>query len=282
MEDNLRTNVVFFTTTCNLACTYCYQHVKDYPHKETSKEELIEIVDRTVEREGTDSQTLFILFGGEPTTRWENVEFFMDYAYFIKENVQFNIVTNGIKFKDDRFLKKFISNTHYKEGRLKLEISFDGIEGNSERIYPNGKDSTKDVVEVLFKLKETNTKYRIRYTVHKKNVKNFENDILKIMKYFKPERLILSEYEDDLSSDELKYVENIKNILIKKYYNNEINIPICMKYDEMCAVCGKCGNKHIEDFSVNLGSSFSVQKKITFDTFDMFNKLAKNKDKNEK
>jgi len=274
MEDKIKTNVVFFTTTCNLACTYCYQHLKDYPHKETSKKELMEIVDRTIEREGYNSQTLFILFGGEPTTRWENVEFFMNYAYFIKKDVQFNIVTNGIKFKDDKFLKKFISNIHYKEGRLKLEISFDGVEGNSERIYPNGKNSTKDVVEVLFKLKEINTNYRIRYTVHKKNVKFFENDILKIMKYFKPERIILSEYENDLSSDELKHIEKIKNILIKKYYNNEIDIPICMKYDEMCKVCGKCEDKHIEEFSINLGSESMIQKKITFDEFDTFNELT--------
>jgi len=270
-----KTNIIYFTTYCNLSCTYCYQHIQGYPHYIPSREELKKSAEDVIKREGLDNQSLFILFGGEPTTRWEDVKFFMDYTYSLKKNVQFNIVSNGIKFLDNDFLRDFLNNIHYKEGRIQLEISYDGQVGNRDRIYPNGKKSTEDVLEVLFKLKEIGTKYRMRYTVHKNNIEMLEYDLDKICRFFNPDRIVLSEYEEDLTDKELKKLENIKKSLINKYYNKEIIVPICMKNDEMCSICGLC-EKNIEDFSLYLGKNNTVRKNTIVGNFNDFNEMRGN------
>ena len=270
MTKNISTNIVYFTTTCNLSCTYCYQHIKDYPHINTTKDELKKIAEDIIEREPDYEQTLFVLFGGEPTIRWDDVKFFMDYSYSLKKNVQFNMVTNGIRFLDDSFLKDFINNIHYKQGRIQLEISFDGVQGSRERIYPNGKESTKDILEVLFKLKEINVPYRIRYTVHKKNINNIQKDIEKIIKIFNPDRIILSENENDLDLEEIKFLNDFKTTLIKDYYNKKIQVPICMKNNEMCGICRKCIT-NIDEFSLYIKDSINNKKHFEIGIFNDFN-----------
>lgn len=266
---NQKTNIVYFTTTCNLACTYCYQHVEDYPHRHSSTEELEKIAIDTIKREDPKKQTLFVLFGGEPTVRWEQVKFFMDTAYSLKQDVQFNMVTNGIRFLDDTFLRDFLDNNHYKEGRLQIEVSFDGQVGNKERIYPNKKESTNDVLEVLFKLKEINTRYRIRYTIHKNNIGFIEDDLEKIEKFFNPERIILNEFEASFNEEEIKTVKRVKANLINKYYNKDIKVPICMKNNEMCSVCNQC-DKSIKEFSLHLGADVIEKNHVESGKFNDF------------
>jgi len=266
---NQKTNIVYFTTTCNLACTYCYQHVEDYPHKHTSAEELEKIAFDTIKRENPREQTLFVLFGGEPTLRWSHVNFFMDTVYRLKKNVQFNMVTNGIRFLDDSFLKEFLNNKHYREGRLQIEISFDGQVGNKERIYPNKKESTNDVLEVLFKLKEINTKYRIRYTIHKNNIEFVERDLDKIERFFNPERIILNEFESSFNEEEIETVKRVKSTLIYKYYNRDMKVPICMRNNEMCDICNQC-DKRINEFSLHIGADTIEKKHIEAGKFNDF------------
>jgi len=265
------TNIVYLTTKCNLACTYCYQHVEDYPHKETSIEELKKIAYDIISREGfsEDIQTSFVLFGGEPTIRWTQAKIFMDYAYSLKKNVRFNMISNGIRFLDNDFVRDFISNSHYKEGRFDLDVSFDGLRGNIERIYHDGKESTNDVLEVLFKLKELNISYRLRYTVHSLNINVFEDDLMKIIKFFNPERIILNENWNSLSSEEILKLNKIKNKLIGLYYNKDIEVPICMKNDEMCTICNKCV-KNPNDISLYLGDKKMSRKRFEIGQFKDF------------
>jgi len=239
-DPDVKTNIIYFTSGCNLACTYCYEHLKDAERNTISREDLVSLADNTFKREPDNEQTFFILFGGEATLQWDNVEFFMDYAHSKKENVQFNLISNGIKFLDDDFTNRFINNSHYRNGRLSVDISFDGMEGNKDRIYHNGKSSTEDMLQILSKFKLIAIQYRLRYTIHSKNIDHFVSDILKLIKHFSPSRVILGEVTEDLSPVQLEMLQDGKNKLLKLWNNQELRVPICTKFNEFCDTCNGC------------------------------------------
>ena len=236
-DNTVKTNIVYFNNYCNLACTYCYETLDAVKKVTTSKEELKKIADDTIAREPKDKQTFFELFGGEPTLSWDNVVYFMDYCYSIKQNIHFEMVTNGIKLIDDRFMFQVYNNSHIKDGRLSISISYDGLEGNVDRIYQDKRESTIDVVSVLSKLSVLEFPFRIRYTIHKKNLYHVVEDITSILKHFKPLRIITSEVTEQLDDEDKHKVQRIYNLLREKWNNNEITVPIC---DVFCDTCDGC------------------------------------------
>ena len=238
IEDSVKTNTVYFNNYCNLACTYCYETLGAVKTVKTSRQELKQIADAIIEREPKDMQTFFILFGGEPTLDWDDVVFFMEYVYMKKTNVYFNMITNGIKFLDDDFMFEVFNNIFYDKGMLSVDISYDGVNGNVDRIYQGGKSSTEDVIQVLAKLHEMDFKFRIRYTIHKKNINTFVEDIEKIITFFDPLRIITSEVNEQFNKEDNQKLKYGYAMLRWKWQNNEILTPIC---DLFCDNCDGCG-----------------------------------------
>jgi len=237
-QKETKTNIVYFTTKCNLGCTYCYEALDEVQGIDTNLEDLYNIVDEVIDREGLIDQSFFGIFGGEPTLSWNNVEKFMDYAYQKKKNVHFEMITNGIKFKDVDFIQRVYGNKHMIEGRLSISISFDGYNGNIDRIYRSGKPSTDDVIIALSNLTYLGLKYRIRYTIHKGNYKTIIQDIEDMLKYFNPLRIITSEVTEQFTQEDRQYIHQIYAELRNRWQNNEIQIPICELFCDMCTGCG--------------------------------------------
>jgi len=121
-------NVLYFTNKCNLACTYCYEDLPGRPPQILSKEDIKKSIDRVIEREDPNSQTLFVLFGGEATMEWDNVCYAMNYAYTKKKNVHFNLNTNGIRYLKQSFIEETKNNFFYKKNLLSIDVSFDEIQ----------------------------------------------------------------------------------------------------------------------------------------------------------
>jgi sulfatase maturation enzyme AslB (radical SAM superfamily) len=237
----------------------------------TSLDNLYKVVDEAVEREPKDTQTFFGIFGGEPTLVWDNVEKFMDYAYSKKKNVYFEMITNGIKFKDVDFINRVYDNKHVSEGRVSISISFDGIKGNVDRIYRNGEQSVYDVIEALSKLSYLDKKFRIRYTIHKNNIDTILEDIEDIIKHFNPLRIITSEVTDIFSSDDLKKVIECYHTINNRWNAGEITTPIC---DIVCATCDGCsitrGKLHY-----SIGDKQIVKDHRSIGSFNDFDDLKK-------
>jgi sulfatase maturation enzyme AslB (radical SAM superfamily) len=231
-------NVIYFTNKCNLACTYCYEDLANRPPQILSQEDIRKYVDKIIEREQPDKQTLIVLFGGEPTLEWDNVCYLMNYAYKKKQNIHFNLESNGIKFLSQVFIDQVMGNFFYQRGLLSVDISFDGT-GNKNRIFLNGMDSTKSMLEVFKKLTLSNFKYRIRYTIHKLNVRYMYEDISMIMKTFKPQRIITSVAWDTLSEKDIERLSANKNMFRDDWINKKIEIPICELFCDMCDGCGE-------------------------------------------
>jgi len=231
-------NVLYFTNKCNLACTYCYEDLPGRPPQIMTKEQIAKSIDMILARENPNSQTLIVLFGGEPTLEWENVCYAMEYAYMKKTNVHFNMTTNGIKFLSQKFIDEYKSNYFVKNGLISTDISFDGI-GNKDRVFHNGKESTSSMIEVFRNLMKNGVKFRLRYTIHSLNVHNAYEDMLRLIKTFKPERLITSVAWDTLTKKQLEKMESIKEEARKGWLNKEINVPICELFCDMCSGCGE-------------------------------------------
>ena len=244
-------NVLYFTNKCNLACTYCYEDLPGRPPQILTKEDIVKHVDAILAREDPNSQTLIVLFGGEPTLEWENVCFAMDYAFSKKRNVHFNMTTNGIKYLSQNFIDETMNNFFYKKGLLSIDVSFDGI-GNKDRVYHNGMDSTKSMIEVFTNLVKNKFRYRMRYTIHKFNINYVYNDMTKLIKTFNPERMITSVAWDTLTQKDIEKLTEIKNQLRNDWINKAVSVPVCELFCDMCSGCGE--RKELKTYFTNEGN----------------------------
>lgn len=244
-------NVLYFTNKCNLACTYCYEDLPGRPPQIMTREEIAANIDAILARENPDSQTLIVLFGGEATLEWENVCYAMEYAFSKKNNVHFNLTTNGIKYLSQKFIDTTTSNFFYKSNRLSIDVSFDGI-GNGDRIYHNGMDSTKSMLEVLANLVKNNVRYRLRYTIQKKNIDYWYEDIHKLINTFKPARVITSVAWSTLDSEDYKKLENVKKSFRNDWINKNMTVPVCDLFCDMCSGCGE--RKELKTYFTNEGN----------------------------
>jgi sulfatase maturation enzyme AslB (radical SAM superfamily) len=261
-------NIIYLTTACGLACTYCYEDLPNVKPKTMTREELEKIADETLERENPNEQTLFVLFGGEPTLEWDNAKYFMDYVYSKKKFVQFNMTSNGIKFLDDDFFNDYITNKHYIEGRLSLDISYDGKEANYKRIYKDGRDSTEDVVKVLKKFSKNNVKYRIRTTVSPDNINNLVEEIVSFS-IFNPQRVILSVNWNGFENYEqaLKQMKVLKNRITYLWNSNKLSFPVC---ELVCETCDGCSQPKSQIYDYAPKSNVKIRQKNDNKEFTTF------------
>lgn len=230
-------NVVYFTNKCNLNCTYCYEDLPGRPPQILSKKQIRETVDAVLARESDpDVQTLFVLFGGEATLEWDNVNYLMEYAYERKKFIHFNLETNGIKFLSNKFLQDFKQNYFHKHGHMTIDISFDGI-GNKERVFHNGEQSTSAMLKIFKKLNDNGIRFRIRYTLHNLNIHNAYEDISRIVQTFGPQRVITSVAWDTLDKDQINSLRSLRDRLREDWINKVITVPICELFCDMCNGC---------------------------------------------
>lgn len=244
-------NVLYFTNKCNLACTYCYEDLPGRPLQILSKEDIRKTIDNVIAREKPNSQTLFVLFGGEATLEWDNVCYAMDYAFSKKTNVHFNLETNGIKFLSQKFLDEVKSTFYYQRGLLSIDVSFDGV-GNGDRIHHNGDPSTPSMIKVLTNLVKSNLKFRLRYTIQKNNVNHYYDDIKHLIKTFGPQRIITSVAWSTLSQDNLETLTKTKERFRKDWINKDILVPVCDLFCDMCNGCGE--RKELKTYFTNEGN----------------------------
>lgn len=244
-------NVLYFTNKCNLACTYCYEDLPGRPPQILSREDIVKSIDAILERENPQSQTLIVLFGGEATLEWDNVCFAMEYAYSKKTNIHFNLTTNGIRYLKQDFIDETKNNFFYKKRLLSIDISFDGV-GNGDRVTHNNKDSTPLMLDVFRNLLKNGVRYRIRYTIQKQNIDNVYEDMTRIIKTFRPTRLITSVAWDTLEDSDMPKLENMKKLMRDDWINNKLTAPVCEIFCDMCDGCGE--RKEIKTYFTDEGN----------------------------
>ena len=255
-ETGTNVNIIYLTTKCNLACTYCYEELSKKEQMSETLENLIKQVDTVIDSEPADKQSLFVLFGGEPTLEWDNIKLLVTHVLTRKDNVFFNIETNGIKFLNESFFKDFLS--FIKGKPFSVDVSFDGV-GNQLRVDHSGNDSTNDLIKVLNKMNDTDLNWRIRYTITKANYDKFAEDIIHLASSFKARRIITSEDSASFTEADYNIINKQKSILKYLWDIEKIDTPVCNIFCDNCTGCSVSkGSKRyfkngdvIEDISVS-------------------------------
>ena len=141
--------VVSITDQCNLKCNYCFNQYRDKNPTILSVQDIKDIYDKY-------EPTLFQLFGGEPTLRWNDILEIIDYVVpkmkllekqdHIQRHIAIN--TNGTTNIDWSSVPK-----EYQE-YLIVDFSCDGFENMTDKNRGNG--TYKKVIEAMKKCKQTN------------------------------------------------------------------------------------------------------------------------------
>lgn len=235
------TNIIVVTNKCNFDCTYCFERDKIRKEDEfiITKEEIEKYID---DIKTTERNPVIVIFGGEPLLAWDRIEYIFEYAKKSGLNPWYTMNTNGYRFKNEDFFKRYCENEVVKSGHLSTEISFDGI-GNVDRILKSKRNTTIDLINILNKFKEHHIVFRISYTIHNSNENIFDSDIKNIIRTFKPERLIIN--IDYSSNHRIQNEENVKERLLNlKSFKSYKTCPICRVHCDECNLCGALTEKY--------------------------------------
>lgn len=262
-----RVNVLYLTTACNLRCTYCYEgdfRDGEEKAKKLSTDHIDQFLHEIKQREAGMVSTVVIM-GGEPLLAYPLL------CHALKKmgeshNWGVTITTNGTVTGEYESIVKWYGD--YGNISLTFEVSYD-VTGQDARIFHNGK-SSRDVVEsFLDDMLIDEVPFAISYTIHKGNYKNILADMVLLCEKYKPMKISLSPYcqeLDDVMGDYKQFMKYFKPYA--EYITQKYDIPIC---DLACGVCGKCdkstfvGNAYM---SPTTGLTYQDQK--TEKKFDKF------------
>ena len=236
------TNVIYITSSCNLACDYCYE-TSDRPNKTISYDE-IDAFFKYIENHSSPFSHVSI-FGGEPLLYPELVDYIIDkvigeYNY---KHYSISLFTNGILLLNDDIFNWFINTC--KRGNISPTISYDG--SHSFRRKDKLGNCVNDKIEaVMKKLDQVNDfLYSISFTLHKDNYDTCVEDIIEILETFSPYKISISincKEIADKYGDYKMATELLRPYMIEIY--KRYHIPIC---EYTCSLCKKCipNNKNI-------------------------------------
>jgi len=161
------TIILRMTNACNLNCTYCYDknnHIS--PQKENYKiiENLNDIVNNITKILYNENDRNKVIFhGGEPLLiNADTYEKLISKILDNRPNTKFSIQTNGTLLTKEHI-------TVFKKYNVAIGISLDGYdeETNRYRVYKNGDNSFKKVMEKINILNNENVKFGIIMSVSK-------------------------------------------------------------------------------------------------------------------
>ena len=205
--------------------------------------------------------------GGEPFLVYPMLCYTLKKMSEADHNWGVTITTNGTM---PRLIEKaqFINHIYSvitSNIKITLEISYDGS-GQDARIYHNGRSSRNKVEKLLGSLK---IPFAISYTIHKGNYKHLLADIIFLCEKYKPTKISLSPYcqeLDDLTGDYKKFMAAF--VPYAEYITKKYSIPIC---DLSCRVCGKCDKSNFEGNAyMSPTTGLTYQDQSTEKKFDKF------------
>lgn len=241
-----KSNILYLTNQCNLQCDYCYQLQDRQKSKiyEISYQEIQDFISEIVEREGMETTSTVVLFGGEPLLNkykfFEALFALEEYTRKTGKKFAISVTTNGLAFLDAGFLRKYKERISKLQNSFSLEISYDGV-GQFRRVNKAGKVPDIQKILKLFEPQEIS----IRYTIHAGNYKCCIYDLIKLQKY---KKIIVNFYESELDSlcDIRAFKEKLQRVT--EYLYTRYKTPVCYLN---CRLCGGC------DFGVFNGINYN-------------------------
>lgn len=164
---------------CNFKCRYCRQFTNKSlkNHDQMTLEVAMKTTKKFLEQKTTKKKGV-VFYGGEPALSFplviEIIKFIRTYSSKITNGneVEINIFTNGTMI--DLQTAKFLSKNN-----VFIIISFDGLphQNDKMRIFPNGRGTSKEILEGIKVYKEAGCNIGISYTIGSHNISELESSI---------------------------------------------------------------------------------------------------------
>ena len=259
-QNKQRVNVLYLTTACNLRCGYCYEQKSRGKIANLSTVHIDQFLYEIKNREAGRVSTV-VFMGGEPFLAYPMLCYALKKMAEADHRWGISITTNGTMMGEIESIIKLCKPNM----SLTLEISYDGS-GQDSRIYHNGL-SSRDAVEKL--LDSLKIPFAISYTIHKGNYKHLLPDIILLCEKYKPTKISLSPYcqeLDEVTGDYKKFMAAF--VPYAEYITKKYGIPIC---DQSCRICGKCDKSNFEGNAyMSPTTDLTYQDQKTEKVFDIF------------
>lgn len=207
---------IVLTQSCNLNCTYCYEHNK------TQKNMPIEIAKLAIETELTrddDYEEIIIeLFGGEPFLAYDTIKELFDYiwdARFMKKRLCF-VSTNGTLLSKD--IKDWLSE---RKQYIVCGLSVDG----TKKMHDINRCNSFDEIDLKF-FKETWPKQSIKMTVSVETLPTLAEGVIFLHEQDFTVSVNLAHGIDWSDKSYISILETELEKLIQ-YYVNHPDIEVC-------------------------------------------------------
>lgn len=218
------------TSTCNMACTYCFEGEELQSKQVQPKESIPKIILKI--KELLDSEKFnneyprgicINFWGGEPTLNFEwNKELIETTRKLFGKKVSYFIYSNGFDYKKLAQHIDLFTNDDLLYNRLRVQISYDGIPNG--RIQHNGK-STNELVEnhiKTFALMYPELQLTTKATIQPEELKVLETiwrkfyDLYKSIKSGESNRTIVTfsptlNYVDNFDDTNEEYIKEISS-----------------------------------------------------------------------
>jgi len=240
----VRTNVIYLTTHCNLDCGYCYEkknrEATGFVHRTITSAEIDAFVEEVSAREH-DNSSCVVIFGGEPLLQPQLVQELMDKFMVRKASsgVHFDLVTNGTLITPAMatMLTEYQRKLPSLNCSLQIEVSYDGV-GQAARTFVGGKSSAEAVMVGIKNLHDAGAEICISYVAHPLNINSVLRDIATAIIAMKVVKVSIRYATTDLQAmgvDVEKFRTDLRPRLLALY--QRFGIPIC---DEVCELCDRC------------------------------------------
>jgi len=188
--------VLLGTTSCNMACKYCYENGISRSMHITNdlSDQLCRFVESLIDQNENIKSVYVLLFGGEPTLRWKETIYAVEQIENIcmERNLKFNIgiVTNGYLLTEEKIndLKRHSCNS--------IQITLDGPETvhNQRRNLKNGSETFQQIINNMHAILSADflKSIDLRINIDRENISSIEELIHYLASEFETNQLSIS------------------------------------------------------------------------------------------
>ncbi len=170
MSDNLRVITLTLTQSCNLKCSYCYEHHKS--NKTMSFETAKKIIDDELNRATDDEEIEFDLFGGEPFLEFPLIKQITEYLCRCKKKVKCQLFasTNGTLVHGE--VKEWLQQ---HSGCFVCGLSLDG----TRAMHNINRSDSYDDIDIDF-FRSTYPEQDVKMTISKETLPNLAEGVIEL------------------------------------------------------------------------------------------------------
>lgn len=228
MEKDQKKIMILLTESCNLQCTYCYEHYKNSKKMEFSTAK--KILDNFYKTTNPGETVLIEVFGGEVFLNFELLKQIDDYVmtYYGDRNNYFETTTNGTLVHGE--IQKWLYN---RRKRYIVSLSLDGTKEmhDKNRPFVNGRGSYQSI-DIDFFLSTWPHQCQAKLTMSEKTLPNLAEGIIELHKLgFVCDATLSTGIDWSFSKNEQEFSKQLVKLVSYYVQNPDIELCTMLNYD---------------------------------------------------